>query len=258
MNLLHAKPDYTDKEGPVIYLDGSALKRPITMPKQARIITLVLVVCAIVIGVKIGSDAIGTVAGNNATNKAALEENLTRQVSYNIPAVSTLVGSDNETILADFESQGLTIYNQTAEGEAGLDVVKLPADMTLAEAATMYAKGVSSLSAADAARLLNGSWTLSIDRSDSGQSIAIKYADFTASSLEAAISSAIAQAGFDASTTPSDGTGVDDMGNTYQTGTIDIDGTTYSWRVSATELSNKYSISGLPDSAVFVGIRLNA
>ncbi len=258
MNLLHAKPDYTDIEGSVIYLDGSSLKRPIAMPRQARLITLALVVCALIIGVKMGADAIGTVAGNNAANKATLEQNLTRQVSYNIPAVNTLIGADNETILANFEAQGLTIYNQTAEGDNGLDVVKLPADVTLAEAATMYAKGVSSLSASDAARLLNGSWTLSIDRSDSGQSIAIKYADFTASSLEAAISSAIAQAGFDASTTPADGTGVDDMGNTYQTGTIDVDGSTYSWRVSATELSNKYSISGLPDSAVFVGIRLNA
>lgn len=258
MNLLHTKPDYTDEEGPVVYLDGSALNRPIEMPRQARLIMLALVVCAIIIGVKIGSDAIGTVVGNNAASKASLEQNLTKQVSYNIPAMSTLVNADNETILATFESEGLTIYNQTAEGDSGLDVVKLPPDVTLAEAATMYAKGVSSLSAANAARLLNGSWTLSIDRSDSSQSIAIKYADFTASSIEAAISSAIVQAGFDASTTPQDGTGTDDMGNTYQTGTIDIDGSTYNWRVSATALSNKYNISGLPESAVFVGIRLNA
>ena len=42
------------------------------------------------------------------------------------------------------------------------------------------------------------------------------------------------------------------------TGTVDVDGSTYTWRVSAIALSEVYDISGLPDSAVYVGIRLTA
>jgi hypothetical protein len=253
----HSKPGYTNLQGSVAYLDGSSLNRPIGMPRWAQILTAVFVAVAVIIGIKIGSDAIGTVAGNNAANQATLEQNLTRSVSYNLPVMSTLAGVDNETIVTNLNNQGYVVYNQTAEGSTDLELVKLPADVTLAEATTMYAKGVSSLSAADAAKLLNGSWTLSIDRSD-GETIAVKYADFSSSSLEAAISSAIVAAGFDPATTPEDGKGTDDLGNTYQTGTIDIDGASYTWRVSATALSNKYSISGLPESAAFVGIRLTA
>ncbi len=256
-SLFHRKPEYTNQQGSVVYIDGSHLNRPLSMPRWAQILTAVIVAVGVVIGIKMGSDAIGTVAVNNANNQATLETNLTRSVSYNLPVMSTLAGVDNETILANLNNQGYIVYNQTAEGSTGLDLVKLPADVTLADAATMYAKGVASLSAADAAKLLNGSWTLSIDRSD-GETISVKYADFSSSSLEAAISSAIVAAGFDPATTPENGKGTDDLGNTYQTGTIDIEGTTYNWRVSATALSNKYSISGLPESAVFVGIRLTA
>ena len=57
--------------------------------------------------------------------------------------------------------------------------------------------------------------------------------------------------GFDASTASE--TAVDEAGNTFRTGSIDVNGTTYSWRVSAIALSEVYSISGLPESATYVG-----
>lgn len=50
----------------------------------------------------------------------------------------------------------------------------------------------------------------------------------------------------------------DEVGNTFQTGTVDIDGDTYTWRVSAAPLSDKYDIKGLPGTAAYVGIRLTA
>ena len=46
-------------------------------------------------------------------------------------------------------------------------------------------------------------------------------------------------------------------GQQVQSGTVDIDGFTYTWRVSAA-LSDKYDIKGLPDTAAYVGIRLTA
>ncbi len=93
---------------------------------------------------------------------------------------------DDQAILDSLAAAGYTVYNQTAEGTAGLDLVKLPDDVTVADAAAMYAKGVGSLSASQAALLLNGSWTLTVDRSDT-LTMAVKYADFSSSTLEAAI-----------------------------------------------------------------------
>ena len=102
--------------------------------------------------------------------------------------------------------------------------------------------------------LLNGSWTLTVDRSDT-LTMAVKYADFSSSTLEAAIQAAVAAEGFQAASASTD---TDEVGNTFQTGTVDIDNVTYTWRVSAAPLSDKYDIKGLPSTAAYVGIRLTA
>ena len=86
----------------------------------------------------------------------------------------------------------------------------------------------------------------------------VRYADFSSSSLEAAIQSAIAAEGFDTTTISSNGIDTDEVGNMFEAGTVDIEDTTYTWRVSATALSDKYDIKGLPDTAAYVGIRLTA
>ncbi len=52
--------------------------------------------------------------------------------------------------------------------------------------------------------------------------------------------------------------GVDDSGNTYQAGVVSTDAGTCNWRVSVIELNEVYDISGLPNTAFYVGIRLTA
>ena len=178
--------DYSVEQGNIRYMDGSRLSRPITMPRGQQIVAAVFVVIAVFIGFRLASDAIGAVSASNEQNQASVEENLSRAVTYDLPVLTQLVDLDDQTILDTFTNAGYTIYNQTTEGTGGLDLVKLPADVTVADAAAMYAKGVSILSASNAALLLNGSWSLSIDRND-GLNFSVKYADFSASTLEAAI-----------------------------------------------------------------------
>ena len=48
------------------------------------------------------------------------------------------------------------------------------------------------------------------------------------------------------------------MGNTFKQGTVEANETTYTWRVSAIPLSDMYDISGLPETATYVGGRLSA
>lgn len=255
--LIYKQREYTNQQGNVRYLDGKRLLRPLDVPMVGRVIIGVLVVVAVVIGAQIYQNTAGAMSSAAQKNTATVEENIARQVSYDLPVLTGLAGLDDATILTLFTNAGYTMYNQTAEGATGLDIIKLPSDVDMATAASMYAKGVSSLSASDAAKLLKGSWTFSSDRS-SGETLSVKYVDFSAASLEAAIGAAIVTEGFDAATTPEDGKGTDSVGNTYQTGTVDVNGVVYNWRISATALSNVYSITGLPESAIYVGIRITA
>lgn len=254
MSLFHRHTDYSIEQGNVRYMDGSSLLRPVDMPRSQKIIMAAFVVIAVIIGFRLAAGAITAVSDSNTQSKASVEENLARSVSYNLPVLTQMAEMDDQTILDSLTAAGYTVYNQTAEGTAGLDLVKLPSDVTVADAAAMYAKGVGSLSASQAALLLNGSWTLTVDRADT-LSMAVKYADFSSSTLEAAIQAAIAAEGFEASSASMD---TDEVGNTFQTGTVDIDGDAYTWRVSAAPLSDKYDIKGLPSTAAYVGIRLTA
>ena len=250
MSLFHRHTDYSIEQGNIRYMDGSSLLRPMDMPRSQQIVMAVFVVIAVIIGVRLAAGAITAVNDSNAQSQASVEENLSRTVSYNLPVLTQMADMDDQAILDSLATAGYTVYNQTAE----IELVKLPDDVTVADAAAMYAKGVGSLSASQAALLLNGSWTLTVDRSDT-LTMAVKYADFSSSTLEAAIQAAIAAEGFESSGTSMD---TDEVGNTFQTGTVDIDDVTYTWRVSAAPLSDKYDIKGLPSTAAYVGIRLTA
>ena len=139
--------------------------------------------------------------------------------------------------------------------EGGFEVIKLPADLTVEEAGLMYMTGIDKLSAADAVRLLKGAWTLDVSRK-AGESIRLRYADFDSGTIEKAVQGAMQAEGLESAEITDNG--VDDSGNTFQAGTVATDSGTYNWRVSAIELSEMYDISGLPNTAFFVGIRFGA
>lgn len=251
------KPEYVDTDDSIRYLDGSRLSRPFTMPAPQRLIAGVFLIAALGIGAFLGHKVIDEVVNAPARAAASVEENLNRDVSLDLPSLPGFVSYGDEDIRASFDEAGYTIYDKTEEEIAaagvGFDFIKLPADVSLEEAGLLYLQGISKLSAADAAKLLNGSWEMTSDRSG-GTDFKLKYADFASGSIDAAIQNAIVAEGLDASAFGD--AGVDGSGNTFQAGTIDIDGYTYSWQVSACPLSDVYSVDGFPDTAVYVGIRL--
>lgn len=250
------EPQFTDVEGRVKYMDGSGLSRPFDFPRQSYAVVGVFLAIAAVIGVLMLVKYFDGVYGAPVRAQQAVTENLAREVSYDIPNLTTYMESDDATIKQALTDAGYTTYETTKEGEypnGGFDIVKLPSDVSLAEAGVMYASGISSLSATDASRLLKGSWTLSVNRSGTTD-MRLKFADFSSGSVDAAIQSAIKAGGLTEAAVIDAGT--DDAGNTYQSGTIDANGTTYKWRVSAIPLSSVYKINGLPDTAIYVGIRM--
>ena len=111
----------------------------------------------------------------------------------------------------------------------------------------MYVQGIDKLSAGDAVKLLKGAWTLTVSRK-AGDDMRLRYADFASGTMQV-------EGLENAEVTDS---GVDDSGNTYQAGVVSTDNGTYNWRVSVIELDEVYDISGLPNTAFYVGIRFTA
>ena len=153
--------EYADTDGPVRYLDDSGLRRPLDMPRPQIAIMFAFVLVAALIGGYLLFNVLDAVRGGTARAQASVEENLSREVSYDLPALTSYI-------------------------------------------------------------------TLNDDE------------------------------GFDPATIAEDGMGVDEVGNTFKQGTVDVDGTAYTWKVSALPLSEMYDISGLPETAVYVGVRLSS
>ena len=252
------KKEYVSAGGPVRYLDGSSLARPFDLPKRTIAALCAFVLVAAVIGGVFLYNFLDTVLNASAREQASVEQNLARDVSYDLPQLASLIAADDAAIRQAFADAGYTIYDNTDPNEfaaGGMDLIKLPSDVTEVDAALLYAQGVSNLSAADAAKLLKGSWTFTVSRNDYVD-MRVKYADFSSGSVEAAVQTAIASEGFDPATAGE--MAVDESGNTFQEGTVAAGDATYHWRVSAIKLSSVYDIKGLPDTAVYVGIRLYA
>ncbi|MEG2533505.1 MAG: teichoic acid transporter [Gordonibacter sp.] len=249
---------YDAGEGPVRHLDGSSLLRPIDPPKPQLIIMGAFVVAAIIIGGVLLFNVLDNVTHSAERAQQSVEQNLARPAAMeSLPNLPSLIGLDNEGIKAAFAGAGYIIADKTAMSggadDGSLDLIKLPSDVSVEQAALMYAQGIPKLSAADATLLLNGSWQFTTTPGDY-LNMSVKYADFSSGSVEAAVQTALVSEGLDATTLGE--AGVDDSGNTFQTGTVDVGGTIYQWRISAIGLSSVYDVKGLPETAVYVGIRL--
>lgn len=241
----------------VHYIDGSALLRPIEMPWAFRAIVAIFVVVGAVIGGIILINAYDTMMLAPQREVENTQKNLAREVPLQLPLLTSLIQLDDASIKAALDAADYLWYDMntiggTVEG-GGIDAMKLPEGVSLVDAALAYSKGISRLSSSDAARYLNGSWRYTVGRGGYVD-MKVKYADFRSGSIEAAIQNAIVQEGL--GETERGESGIDNAGNTYQTGTVNVNGVIYSWQVSACPLSEVYGIEGLPEDAVYVGIRM--
>ena len=257
-DLFHHKRS-TVQIGDICYYDGAELSRPLEMPPAVRYVTIACMLVAAILGALFVSKYVDQITNEPIRQQEALSAALTRDVAIDLPYISAFMPMDDESIMATLSEAGYTLYERTPIGtnpDGGFEVIKLPSDVSLEEAGVMYITGIDKLSAPDAVRLLKGSWNLTVQRKN-GTDIRVRYADFDSGTLEKATRNAMQAEGLEnANVTDS---GVDDSGNTYQAGTVTMeDGTTYNWRVSVIDLSKVYSITGLPNTAYYVGVRFTA
>ena len=244
------------KHQPLIqYLDASDLGKTLVLPQTASKATIAFAIVAGIIGLIIFVSYVNYAVAGPMREQTELQQNLNREVSLDLPYLSALMPLDDAAIMQTLTDAGYTLYEQQpigADPAGGFEVIKLPEDVSLDDAAVLYLEGINNLNAANAVKLLKGSWMLTINRVKNTD-MRVRYADFSAGNPEAAIQSAMAAEGIDAATIIE--TGEDDVGNSYSTGLITTDTGTYTWRVSAIPLNEVYSIRGLPTTAQYVGVR---
>ena len=238
----------------VIYPNGASLSRPMKIPDSynSKIIALLIAACIIAAAMVVAY--FSTIPADTAQDREQVQVELSKDVALNLPTIISFVSLDDASIMDRLNATGETFYEKPASDDGYFEVVKIPSDMTLVDAAALYAVGIDNLSAAQAVSFLNGSWILDVDRA-AGLNMSIHYADFKTASLEDAIAYAIEDEEFDRGSVTDSGDN-DGNGNAFTTGTIMVSGDEYTWTVSAAPLKSVYSVSGLPDDAVYVGIRI--
>lgn len=247
------RPSYR-VDGGMRHPDATILLRPFDPPKTVIIAAIVGAIIAACIGGFFASKAIDQILHGAERKAATVEENINRGVSYDFPQMSEFISLDDDSILQKLSDAGYTTYEFSAEGES-LDVMKLPSDTTLADAAIVYAGGLGNMDAVTASKYLVGSWRLTVDRTE-GVDMSVKYADLQATDAASAIQTALDSQGW----TAPEGAELqtDSVGNTYIKGTVDTDAGKCTWRVACCPLSGVYDISGLPETAQYVGIHITA
>lgn len=248
------RKDYTVRVGNITYLDTSPLSRPFNMPLAQRSILIGVLVAAVIIGlVWFNNTALEAIRESNARMES-IESNLQRPGALEaLPSMTQIASKDANGILSSFQEAGYQIYDATAPNDEGdIAVYRIPGDMNYDEAAALFAKGIAGLDAADATKLLNGMWYFETDNANGTK--VIRFADFSTADPQVAVRNALSKQEFSQDSISE--SGVDDSGNTYSMGSFDADGGSYTWKVSALPLSDMYSISGLPENACYVGIRV--
>ncbi len=238
-------------DGLITHFAANRLQRPLSLPPVVKRGLLVILAIAIILGGIFLYRFIDNVVNGAAHEEEAIHQALTRDVTLDVPYMPFLMTLNDESLLQWCTDAGFTIYDRTGE-DGDLDIIKLPSDVSVADAGVMYLQGVNNLSGSSAAKLLYGSWRLQVSR-DSGTIMRLHYSDFDSQIADEAMQSAMASQGLDGSMVEE--SGVDDAGNTFQTGKVTTDAGTFVWRISIIELNEVYSNPGLPSTAQYVGIR---
>jgi hypothetical protein len=247
---------YHDSNGTVNYLDAERLLRPFDPPKTVIGAAIVLAIVAAIIGGSAFQSYVQAQDTGSVDDAAAIEANLAQEPDLRLPAVADLVTLDNDTIKQTLTDQGYTYVDMSTDDQ--LAVFKVADGTDLTQATADLSQGFAGLDGLTASEYLPSAWQMTVERT-TYTDLRVRYVDFRAGSADGAVASAISMEGWDnTDAVVVDDSGVDSAGNTYETGVVTTDTGSYQWRVSVCAFSDVYDIEGLPDTAWYVVISINA
>lgn len=246
--------EYDVRKGDVMYLDDKPLKRQRTPGAVGKIFIIAMVAIGVVIGGFFINETVLAPMREAEDIKVQTQQNLERPGAIEtIPIMTDVINLDDDGIRWLFSESGFEWYDMTEANGGTLTLFKLPDDVSIDEGDALLTRGIDSLNSAQASKILQGSWYFSADRVG-GTTMVTRYVDFTTGTPEVALQNALAKEGFDPESQAD--AGQDESGNTFITGNIEVDEVPCTWRISALPLSEIYDVQGLPQNAVYVGVRI--
>lgn len=252
------KPDdATVTQGNITYPNAAKLLRPQSIKGPALILVGIIIVAAIAAGYTFASKAADALYFSEIRKGSQVEQYMAREIAYDMPQLKDYIAEEDAEAIYNTISEQHTLVLLSADGvtSTGFDAFRLPSDISPEEGTAALKDGIGAMDIVKASKVLNGGWRMTADFS-SYQDLKLRYADMKSNSLEEAIIAAIHDQGFDSDESEVAKEGIDESGNTYKSGSIDIDGETYFWRVSAVKFNEAYPIKGMPETTLYVGIRM--
>ena len=252
-----ANNDDTFVEGNVAYPNAKKLLRPQSIGGKWLIVAGLIVILAVCSAYFLVSRATDSIYFSQVRTSSQVEQNMAREIAYDLPQLKDYIAAtDAQDVYNDLsERYELVQLGIDDVSSTGFDVFKLPEDVNVDEGAAALKNGIGSMDILSASKVLNGGWRITMDLTNY-QDLRVRYTDFKSSSIEEAILSAIQSEGFDGEDCEITKEGVDESGNTFKSGTVQTEDETYFWRVSAVKFNDAYSIKGMPETAIYVGIRM--
>lgn len=247
----------TMQKGNIEYPNAKKLLRPQNLQGANLMIACILVVIAIIAAYNLAANAADTIYFSEVRKTEQIELNIARSSDYAFPLAKNYITSSNAQDSYNELSEEYTLVplGVNEVNESTFDVFRLPEDVSPTTGEEALKNGIGSMDMLSASYVLNGGWRATMDLT-SYQDFRIRYADFKSKTIEDALLNAINTQGFSDDDSEMTNEGVDDSGNTFKSGTTTIDGETYYWRVSALKFNDAYSIKGMPENVVYVGIRM--
>lgn len=245
----------TEDDQPIRYLDPGSLARPIDMPRNQRMLVLVFVAIAALIGTLIINCVLGGMGSDGNTTSQEVQQIIAETGDLNLPALADYTINDADGIKTRLDNAGIDCYDNSKNSDYDLELVYVPNGMKSSDVKGILSDGIKSADTATAARYICGSWRLT-GNFGSGVDLRVRYCDMTATTATAALKDAANSQGLTIKKKAKQTT--DSAGNTSVSGTTTYQGNTYKWTISACDLSNVYSVSGIPGSAQYVGIHLTS
>jgi hypothetical protein len=243
----------------VIYPEISRLKRKQSVHGKTVFVIIIAVIIALIAGGILIYKAADALYFSVEKGEQQTQANLNRSIDYGFPTLVDVYNYSDTDLLSYLQDTcGYSLYFYSSEGDypdGGFDVLKIPSDVTADEANELLYNGISKLDKVEASKILNGSYRFTVDFS-SYTDMRIRYADFASSSITDAIDKAQASQKLNDENSTVSEDGVDTYGNTYRTGSYTKESTNIEWRISAISLSDIYDISGLPEDAIYVSVRI--
>lgn len=164
-----------EEDQPIRYLDPGSLARPIDMPRNQRMLVLVFVAIAALIGALIVNSVLGSANSSSDDTAQEMQQIISETKDLNLPVLADYTINDADGIKTRLDSANVDVYDNSKNSDDDLELVSVPDGMKSSDVKGILSDGINSVDTTTAARYICGSWKLT-GNFDSGTDLRVVFA----------------------------------------------------------------------------------